>query len=53
MKKFKKGDLVVDSFGRRGIIIDCYKNLIGNFYYIIYEGDVLNLPEEDLRLVDG
>ena len=52
MTKFKKGDLVIDSLGRRGIVLDSYKNLIGNFYYIIYRGSILNLPEEDLRLVD-
>ena len=53
MPSFSKGDLVVDARGRVGTILRSYKNVLGTFYDIIFEGEVLSLPEEEIKLKDG
>jgi len=53
MFKFKKGDLVADNRGRVGTILRVYKNVMGTFYEIIFQEEILSLPEEEISLKDG
>ena len=52
MPAFSEGDLVVDTRGRVGTVLKCYKNLVGIFYDIMSKGEILSLPEEEIRLKD-
>lgn len=49
MPNFKEGDLVLDTRGNLGIVLRSYKNIMGIFYEIMFDGIVTSLPEEEIR----
>ena len=49
MPNFKDGDLVLDTRGNLGIVLRSYKNIMGIFYEIMFDGVAVTLPEEEIR----
>ena len=49
MPKFNESDLVLDTRGNLGIIMRSYKNIMGIFYDVMFDGEIVSLPEEELR----
>ena len=49
MPKFKEGDLVLDTRGNLGVVLREYKNIVGIFYDVMFSGEIISLPEEELR----
>tara|TARA_B100001094_G_scaffold327588_1_gene386141 strand:+ start:3156 stop:3311 length:156 start_codon:yes stop_codon:yes gene_type:complete len=45
---FNKGDLVIDSLGRLGVVVSYFKTFAGVFYNVLIDGVIESLPEEEL-----
>lgn len=50
--KFKEGDLVYDSAGRVCVIVASFKSLVGIFYNVLLDGNIMSLAEEELTKKD-
>lgn len=49
---FSKSQIVKDSLGRTGIVLEIFKTDFGIFYSVLIDGIIHEIPEEELSLKD-